>query len=445
MPFEDRVVQYAISADAHIAYMVAGTGPSDIVWSSPGISNVEFWDLQFFRHFVDRISSFSRFITYDQRGAGLSDPMPLQALPTLDQRLDDLRAVLDAAGSERAVIVGQGHGGPSCMVFAATYPDRVSSLILYDTYARWLRDVDYPVGMPADATARYRDLVSERWGTGASIEAFVPSLADDAEARRLWARGERLGASMSAIDALMAMWTETDVRDVLASIRVPTLVMHRVGDVQFRVGHGRYLATHIPEAKYVELSGSDHFWVGEDLDRMSRMIEEFVTGRPSVVPPDRVLATVLITDIVDSTARAAAMGDRAWRAMLDRHDDVVGRQLDRYRGTAVKQTGDGVAATFDGPARAVTCACAIRDVLRPLGLEVRIGLHTGEIERRGDDISGLGVHIAARVAQMAAPGEVLVSSTVKDLVVGSGITFADRGVYTLKGIPEAWRLLRVEV
>jgi class 3 adenylate cyclase/pimeloyl-ACP methyl ester carboxylesterase len=391
----------------------------------------------------ERLSSFSRFITFDQRGAGLSDPLPFQALPTLDERMDDVRVVLDAVGSERAVLVGQGHGGPQCMVFAATYPDRVSSLVLYDTYARWLRDEDYPAGMPADVTSAWRDLTRTRWGKGFSIEAFLPSLADDAEMRGSIARLERMGASMSQIEALLMMWTQTDVRDVLSSIKVPTLVMHREHDPQFRVGHGRYLADHIPDATYVELPGKDHFWVGEDLDLIPNTIEEFVTGRPRMMNSDRVLATVLFTDIVDSTGAAAAMGDRAWRATLDRHDATVRRQLERYRGTAVKNTGDGVVATFDGPARAVTCACAIRDAVRGLGIEIRAGMHTGEIERRGDDISGLGVHIAARVAHLASPSEVLVSSTVKDLVVGSGIAFEDHGVHTLKGVPDRWRVLRV--
>jgi class 3 adenylate cyclase len=443
MRFDDRVIQYAASGDAHLAYMVLGNGPVDLVWYSPGVSNVEFWDLPFVRELAERLSSFSRLITFDQRGAGLSDPFPPQALPTLEERMDDMRAVLDAAGSKRAAIVGQGHGGPACILFAGTYPDRVSSLVLYDTYARWLRDDDYPVGMPTDVTERFRDLVRSVWGTGASIEFFIPSLAHDEGARRNWARSERMGASMAAVEALVAMWTGTDVRDILPSIRVPTLVIHRTGDVQFRVGHGRYLAERIPGARYVEFPGSDHFWVGEDLELIAGEIEEFVTGARSGPASDRVLATVLFTDIVDSTATASAIGDRAWRELLDRHDQIVRRHLDRNRGHAVKHTGDGVAATFDGPARAITCACAIRDALRGLGLDVRAGLHTGEIERRGDDVSGVGVHIAARVAALAESGEVLVSSTVKDLVIGSGIAFEERGTHILKGVPEEWRLLSV--
>jgi class 3 adenylate cyclase len=440
---DDRVIHYAPSGDAHLAYMVVGEGPVDLVWSSPGISNVEMWDMPFLVELVERLSSFSRFITFDPRGAGLSDPVPLHALPTLEERMDDFRAVLDAAGSERAAIVGQGHGGPTCILFAGTYPDRVSSLVLYDTYARWMRDDDYPAGMPADVTARFRKSVRELWGTGGSIEGFNPSATYDEEVRRRWATMERMGASMAAIDALMAMWTETDVRDILSSIRVPTLVIQRTDDVQFRAGHGRYLAENIPGAKYVEFPGSDHFWVGEDLDLIPGEIEEFVTGRRSEVAADRVLATVMFTDIVDSTAKASEIGDHSWRRLLDRHDDIVGRQLDRHRGNAVQHTGDGVMATFDGPGRAITCACAIRDAVRSLGLEVRAGLHTGEIERRGDNVSGVGVHIAARVASLAGAGEVLVSSTVKDLVVGSGIAFEDRGIHALKGVSDEWRLLSV--
>ncbi len=440
---KERTIQYAVNGDVHLAYMVVGEGPVDLVWCTPGISNVEFWDLPFLKELPERLSTFSRFITFDQRGTGLSDPLPLQALPTLEERVDDIRAVLDAAGSSRAAIIGQGHGGPTAMLFAGTYPERVSSLVLYGTYARWLRDDDYPAGMPIETTERFRARVCEVWGTGRSIEVFVPSLAGDAEARRQWARAERMGASMAAIDASMAIWTGTDVRDILPSIRVPTLVMQRAGDLQFRAGHSRYLADNIPGARLVELPGSDHFWIGDDAESIPAEIEEFVTGRRSEIPADRVLATVMFTDIVGSTAKASEVGDHTWKQLLDRHDEAVRRQLERYRGSAVKYTGDGVVATFDGPGRAITCACAIRDAVRGLGLEVRAGLHTGEIERRGDDVSGLGVHIAARVATLAEAGEVLVSSTVKDLVVGSGISFEDRGTHVLKGVPDEWRLLSV--
>ncbi|HEV3233769.1 MAG TPA: adenylate/guanylate cyclase domain-containing protein [Candidatus Dormibacteraeota bacterium] len=444
MGFDDRVIRYAASGDVQLAYMVQGNAPIDLIWASPGASNLESSDWASpWRDLADRFSAFSRFITFDARGAGLSDPLPPQTLPTLEERVDDVRAVLDAAESKHAVVFGQGNGGPTAILFAATYPDRVSSLVLCGTYARWLRDDDYPAGMPVDASARFREVSLEVWGTGGTAQWFMPSLVSDDDLRRSWARQERLNASPTQMAAQMSMWLATDVRAALPSISVPTLVVHRVGDSIFRVGHGRYLAEHVRGAKYLEYPGIDHFFVGSDLEVFAGDVEEFVTGKRSAVAADRVLATVMFTDIVDSTAKASEIGDSAWRRLLDRHDDAVRRQIERYRGSAFKHTGDGVAATFDGPARAITCACAIRDAVRGIGLDVRAGLHTGEIERRGGDVSGVGVHIAARVAQMAGPGEVLVSSTVKDLVVGSGIAFEDRGAHILKGVPDEWRLLSV--
>ncbi|MGB2941040.1 MAG: adenylate/guanylate cyclase domain-containing protein [Candidatus Dormiibacterota bacterium] len=444
MRLEDRVVQYASSGDIHIAYSVIGDGPVDLIWVTGNASHLDYlWDVPLFAHMAERLAAFSRLILFDQRGAGLSDPVPLHALPTLEERMDDIRAVLDAARSERAVLLGDLFGGPTCMLFASTLPQRVSSLVLYGTAARYLRDRDYPAGMPAATYAQTGREFSRSWGTGASLSWFVPSLPQDEDFRRVIAKGERAGASPAALVALWEMWGGTDVRDILSSIRVPTLVIHRTGDQVFRVGHGRYLAENIPGAQYVEFPGIDHFWVGEAVELIGGEIEEFVTGKRTAVAADRVLATVLFTDIVGSTAKASEIGDHAWRELLDRHDDGVRRQLERYRGGAFKNTGDGVAATFDGPARAINCACAIRDAVRGMGLEVRAGLHTGEIERRGDDVSGVGVHIAARVAGLAGPGEVLVSSTVKDLVVGSGINFEDRGTHALKGVPDEWRLLSV--
>lgn len=326
MGFDDRDIQYALNGDIHVAYMVVGTGSVDVVWSSPGISNLEgFWGVEqpLLRGLGERLSSFSRFITYDQRGTGLSDPVPSQAIPTLEERGDDLRAVLDAAGSKQAVIIGQGHGGAACMLLAGTYPDRVSALVLYDTYARWQRDDDYPAGMPSDATQRFCQSVVEAWGTGATVEGFVPTMAHDPDLRRSWATSERVGASKAGIRSLMKMWTETDVRAILPSITVPTLVLHREEDLQFRIGHGRYLAEHIPGAKLVELPGKDHLAREHELDAMVGEIEEFVTGARHPEPTDRVLATVLFTDIVQSTLKVSEPGDRRWRELLDRHDRIM--------------------------------------------------------------------------------------------------------------------------
>ena len=438
----DADFKYARSGDVHIAYTTMGAGAVDVILTPPGIATLDpefmpLWEM------YERLTRFARVVVYSPRGGGMSDPVPLDEVPTMDDRIDDLRAVADDVGIERGVIIGQGHGGPAAMLFAASHPDRVTSLLLFNTYARWQRAADYPAGMPADSTRRFTEDVSSIWGTGGTIDGFRPQLANDPELRRRWALLERRGGSPAQLDRMMAMWTDTDVRDILPSIRVPTLIAHRTGDTQFRVGHGRYLAEHIKDARLLEFPGDDHFFVGHDLEELAGEIEEFVTGSRSAVAADRVLATVMFTDIVDSTTAAAAMGDRAWRGLLDRHDEAVRRQVERYRGEVVKQTGDGIAATFDGPGRAITCACAIRDVVRPLGLEIRAGLHTGEIDRRGDDVSGVGVHIAARVAALAQPGEVLVSSTVKDLVVGSGIAFEDRGTHQLKGVPDEWRLLSV--
>lgn len=439
---DHRHVGYADSRGTNIAFIVLGDGPVDLVVCPAGTSHLDS-DNPVMPMF-ERLASFSRVILFDPRGCGLSDPIPTATVPTTEERVDDIRAVLDATGSERAAVLAQGHGGPAGMLLAGTNPDRISSLVLYGTYARWRRSEDYPVGMPPEVCERFEAEIRGMWGTGGTIAGFLPSLARDEKWRRSWARSERMGASPAGVAALMEMWMQTDVRDIVPAIRVPSLVMHSVGDPQFRVGHGRYLAQHIPGAKYVELPGSDHFLFGAQSDVFAGEIEEFVTGKRSEATDDRVLATVLFTDIVGSTEAAADLGDRSWRDLLDRHDDIVRRHLGRNRGEAVRYTGDGVVAIFDGPARAVRCACAIRDAIRGLGLQIRAGLHTGEIERRGDDVSGVGVHIAARVAAAAQPGEVLVSSTVKDLVVGSKINFEDRGTHSLKGIPDEWRLLAVE-
>jgi class 3 adenylate cyclase len=347
--------------------------------------------------------------------------------------MDDVRAVMDAAGSERAAVFGMSEGGAMSMLFAATYPERTRALMLYGTYAH------YPTWvLSGERLQNFIDVIERGWGTGDTVEFFMPSKVSDKAFRREWARRERQGASPAAAVALTRMNTEIDVRPILPAIRVPTLVLHRTGDPRINVEAGRYIGRHIPGAKYVELPGEDH--VPFDIyDRILDEVEEFLTGSRSEVEIDRVLATVLFTDIVDSTKRAAELGDRHWRSLLDRHDNAVRQQLARFRGQEVKNLGDGFMATFDGPARAVRCATAISDTVKQLGIAVRSGLHTGEIELKRDDVAGIAVHIAARVAAEAEAGETVVSSTVRDLVAGSGLRFQDRGVRALKGLPEEVR------
>jgi class 3 adenylate cyclase len=407
-------------------------------------SNVDaMWEEPSLARFLRRLATFSRLLCFDKRGSGVSDPVPLAAVPTLEQWTDDVRAVMDAAGSKRAALLGHADGGQMAMLFAATYPERTSALILVDTCARHLRDVDYPCGLPADRVPRYLERTEELWGTGRLLDILAPSVAHDERFRRWYGRYERLAMGPRAMIATQAAYLERDLRAVLPSIRVPTLVSHRAGDRFIRAGHGRYLAEHIRGAKYVELPGEDALFLG-DTEMLLAEMEEFLTGTRPVPEIDRVLATVLFTDIVGPTERAATLGDRAWRALLDTHHGIVRQELERHRGREIKTVGDGFLATFDGPARAIRCACAIRDGLRALGVEIRAGLHRGECELLNDDVGGIAVHIGARVVATAAPAEVLVSSTVKDLVAGSGLRFVDRGVRSLQGVPGEWRLFAVE-
>ena len=424
--------RYAKSGDVNIAYQVSGSGPFDLVWVQGFVNNVELhWELPGAAQFINRLSSFCRLIRFDRRGTGLSD-RNVDPGTTLEQRMDDVRAVMDAAGSHRAALLGLSEGGPMSVMFAATYPERTRALVLYGAYA--VSHLSQTLSSE-QLEARYK-ILEQGWGTGRSANVMAPSRASEEAVVRAWARYERQSCSPGGFVSLSRAAHAFDVRDLLPGIRVPTLVLHRSGDIAVLVGSGRYLASHIPGAKYVEMPGMDHAPPVGDYERLVGEIEEFLTGSRSDVEVDRVLATVLFTDIVDSTRRAAELGDRQWRALLDQHDQAVQQQLARYRGREVKHTGDGFLATFDGPARAVRCAAAIGDTLRPLGIAVRGGLHSGEIELKGDDISGIAVNIAARVTAMAGPGETLVSSTVKDLVAGSGLRFDDRVLHTLKGLPD---------
>ena len=435
--------KYAKSGDVHIAYQVVGEGSQNLVFVPGWVSHIEYaWEEPSFSRFLRRLASFSRLILLDRRGTGLSDRV--SELPTLEQRIDDVRAVMDAAGIERATLFGVSEGGPMSMMFAATYPARTTALVLYGTFARLLRAPDYPIGMPPESLETFLEMIEQDWGTGSlSARLFAPSLADDEPFRQSWARFERLAVSPAGIKALIRMLYETDARHLLSAIRVPTLLVQREGDRVSRVEGARYIAERIQGAKYVELPGPDHFpWVG-DTDAVLDEVEEFITGDRRGPESDRVLATVMFTDIVGATERAVEMGDRRWRDLLDRHHGVIREQLVRFRGREIDTAGDGFLAAFDGPARGVRCAGAIVREVRRLGLEIRAGLHTGECEILGDKLSGVAVHTGARVASLAGAGQVLVSATVKDLVAGSGITFEDRGVQTLKGLPGDWHLYAV--
>ena len=444
--------RYAKSGAVSIAYQVVGDGPFDLVFAPGSVSNLEFgWEEPTLERFYQRLASFCRLIIFDKRGTGVSDRV--SGVPDLETRMDDVRAIMDAVGSERAAVLGYSEGAAMAALFAATYPERTPALVLYGTFLTrdWL-----PEGQ-----GTYRQLdrgqeleqLERRWGTPEFCDEHLrkdaPSKADDEDFRRWYATRLRLGASPAAAVTLATMNSETDARPVLPSIHIPTLIVHRVGDRNCDVRNARFAAEQIPGAVYVELPGEDHLpWVG-DSEAIVEEIERFLTGiwerggweEPE---PERVLSTVLFTDIVGSSERAVSLGDRAWRELLGNHHTVVRRELARFRGREMDAAGDGFFASFDGPARAIRCACAIVESMPELGLEVRVGLHTGECELMDGKVAGIAVHTGARVASYAQPGEVLVSSTVKDLVAGSGLAFEDRGAYDLKGIPGEWRLYAVE-
>ena len=436
--------KYAKSGTLHIAYQIVGDGPLDLVFVHGWISHIEhLWEEPSLARFLRRLASFSRLILLDKRGTGLSDPVPLDELPTLEQRMDDVRAVMDAAGSQRAALFGTSEAGALNLLFAATHPQRIAALILLNSYARLAWSADYAFGIPADAAESLLRGIEEGWGKGVAFEALVASQSDNESMRRWWARYQRLAASPGAAVTLLRRAFDTDARAVLPAITVPTLILHRAGDPFTGAEHGRYLADHIPGARYVELSGVDHLFFAEDADPLAAEVQEFLTGVRDAGEADRVLATVLFVDIVGSTEHAVRLGDRRWHDLLDAYYRVVRPELARFRGREIDSSGDGVFATFDGPARAIRCACALRTAVHGLGLAVRVGVHTGECEVIGPKIGGLAVHIGARVTAAAEVDDVFVSSTVKDLVAGSGIRFEDRGTHALKGVPGEWRLFAV--
>jgi class 3 adenylate cyclase/pimeloyl-ACP methyl ester carboxylesterase len=433
--------RYAKSGDTYIAYQVMGNGPFDLVLVPGLISHLEMQlELPIYASFMAALASFCRLIRFDKRGTGLSDR--LKAIPTLEERMDDVRAVMDEAGSTRAALLGFSEGGPMSIVFAATYPQRTSALILYGSSARFAWAPDNPWGATDEQLAVALKWREEAWGQGKTIDRFMPSLAGDQDLRRLFGRTERASSSPGAAQDLIRMNHGIDVRHVLPTIGVPTLVLHRTGEV-LNVEHGRYLAQHIKGAKYVEFPGIDHNpWAG-DASSILGEIESFLTGRRREVETesDRVLATILFTDIVGSTNRLVELGDRRWKDLLTQHHSLVREQLTRHRGREIDTAGDGFLAAFDGPARAVRCGRAIVDSVKKLGIHVRAGVHTGECEVIGEKLGGIAVHIGARIGALAAPDEVLVSRTVSDLVAGSGLRFEERGTHNLKGVPGSWQLL----
>jgi pimeloyl-ACP methyl ester carboxylesterase len=432
--------RYARSGELNIAYQVLGDGPIDLVYVPSWISQVEhYWEEPSIARYFSRLASFSRLIMFDRRGSGLSDPVA--RAPTLEEQMDDVVAVMEAARSERAAVFAQLEGGAMATLFAATHPERTTALVLYEAMPRmsWAPDYDWAM-RPEEREAA----ASRPWGDGSRLVGLAPKSAANPRFRAWFARLERLAASPGTAAKFMRMNAGVDVRAVLPSIQVPTLVLHRAQDKLVDIRHSRYLANHIPGARFVEVPGEEAISFGSDTTPLLDEIEEFLTGARKPSDAERILSTVMFSDIVDSTQRAAEMGDRRWRDLLESIEAAVVRELARFRGRAVKQMGDGFLATFDGPARGIRCAAAIRDAARAqFGIEVRTGLHTGEIELIGDDVGGIAVHIGARVGARARAGEVLVSGTVKDLVVGSGIEFEDRGEQELRGVPGSWHLWAV--
>jgi pimeloyl-ACP methyl ester carboxylesterase len=437
--------QYALSGNVHIAYQIVGEGPVDLVFVPGWVSHVErAWESQDIAQFLKRLSSFSRLIMFDKRGTGLSDRVPINQLPTLEERMDDLRAVMEAADSKRAAVFGFSEGANLCALFAATYPEKTHSLIMFGSFAKRLWSPDHPWGPTMEEREEEYDLIAREWGKMMDVAHYAPSKVGDEAYLRSLVDYLRNAASPGAAVALLKMNTQIDIRSILPTINVPTLVIHRTGDQDAMVDGARWMASQIPGATFVELPGSDHLvWTGDQKAVLDE-IQEFLTGERPVPLANRFLATILFTDLVESTQSIHQFGDETWHRMLDRHYSLCQKTIRRYRGRLVKTTGDGIHATFDGPGRAVVCAKEISDLVsQELGMAVRAGLHTGEIELQGEDTVGVAVHLAARIAAMAGPHEVFVSRTVRDLVSGSGIEFEDQGVFELKGFPEKWQIFKV--
>ena len=438
--------RYARNGPIHLAYQVLGSGPPDllVVNSGPN-SHVDYmWAEPSVARFLRRLASFSRLIVYDSRGVGLSDPVPGSAVPTMDEQVDDIRTVLDEAGSQRAVVAGHLAGCAPALVFAAAHPERAASLVLLGGYARLLRGEDYPDGVEQASVDQITGLILDQWGAGNDLDFTNPSKAGDEEFRHWYARSQRMSASPATAAAMARQWFEIDVRSVLPAIKVPALVMARAANVMYPMQHTRYLAEHIAGARYIEFPDTDLLYYVGNTDGVLDAIEEFVTGMRPRPSADRFLGTVLFVDVVGSTRLAAQIGDRPFRELIDGFHQLIQRQLERYQGRLVDTAGDGALTLFDSPARAISCAEAIRDGVRALGLQVRAGVHTGEMEHGpAGEVRGIAVHTGARVAALAGPGEILVSRTIRDLVAGAPIRLESRGVHELKGVPGPWELFAV--
>lgn len=437
--------QYARDGDAHLAYQVVGEkGPDLLFVPTPTFPIDLLWDEPTVAAHLHRLASFSRLILTDLLGVGSSDGVPPTDRPAMQSWTDGLLAVLNAAGSECASIFSMSGASLPVMLLAASHPQRVRSLVLWSPFVRYVRAPDHPFGIPESVLTRYLDGFEAAIGTGAMVDVLAPSWARDAAKRRWWARSERLAGGPGYVTALFDLFLRTDARPLLESIQAPTLVTRRRGDRDLRHDHVRDLAERIPHARLLEFDGDDSVWFAGDADPVLDEIESFLTGGRRATSSNRVLSTVLFTDIVESTKRAAQLGDEAWKTALGAHNRVVERHVAASRGALVKFTGDGALATFDGPARAINCACAIRDAVEDIGLTIRVGLHTGEVEMVAGDVHGIAVHIAARIMALAAPGEVLVSGVIPPLVLGSQMTFNDRGDHELKGVPGSWGVLAVD-
>ena len=443
-PLKIPETMYAKSGNVNIAYQVVGDAPLDLVFVMGWVSHLEyFWKEPSFAHFLQRLSSFSRLILFDKRGTGLSDRVPNNELPTLEQRMDDVRAVMDAAGSERAALIGVSEGGPMCSLFAATYPEKTLALVMIGTYAKRVRDDDYPWAPTAEERQHFFNEMREHWGGPVGLEERAPSVANDPQFRDWWATYLRMGASPGAALALTEMNAAIDVRKVLPTIRVPTLVIHRTGDECLKIEEGRYVAKHIPGAKLVELPGNDHLPFVGDQESILDEVEEFLTGVRHQPEPDTVLATILYMRIVNSDEHMGRLGNDRWDELLRRLRSHIQKEIEWFRGREVDMVGDRPLAIFDGPARAIRAACAISQYASRLDIKMRAGLHTGECEMTDGKVTGLATQVCLGVANLAAADEVLVSSTVRDLVAGSGIRFEDRGVHTLAGVGGESRLFAV--